>query len=132
MIGRTPSATGVTSRDFSSEVDVTRCIDQMQQIVLSFVVPNHATCLCLHRDASFPFHVQLVEDLLVLSGLDGSRNLEESVTERAFAMIDMGDDAEVPESFNWYRRDALLEFGLYFELLNGAQSGGYVEKADRD
>jgi hypothetical protein len=37
-----------------------RRVHQMQQIVLAFVVVDHATCLGFDRDASFSFHIQLI------------------------------------------------------------------------
>jgi hypothetical protein len=57
--------------------------------------------LRLHRNAALPFNVQLVQDLLVSPFLNGARELEETVTERAFAMIDMSNDAEIAEALNW-------------------------------
>jgi hypothetical protein len=73
----------------------------MQQIVLSLVIVQHATCLRLHGNTSFPLHVQLVQHLLVAPGLNGARELEKPVAEGALAMVDVSDNAEVTKAFNW-------------------------------
>jgi len=56
-------------------------IYQVQQKIVSFVVVQHATRLRFHSDASFALNVKLVEDLLVPTGLNGARELEEAIAE---------------------------------------------------
>lgn len=76
-----------------------RGIYEMKQIVFPFVTIYHAACLCLDRNTALPLHIQLVEELLLASRFDCACELEEPVAEGTLAMIDMGDDAEVPEAF---------------------------------
>lgn len=87
-------------------------VDKMQQVVFTVVIINHAACLSLDSDAALTLHVQLVQDLLVAARLNGAGELEQPVAERALAMIDMGNDAEVPKTLNWDGGDALLKVGL--------------------
>lgn len=47
--------------------------------------------------------------LVVIKRRDSTRDLEQAITECAFAMIDVCDDAEIPKSFAWNCGDALLE-----------------------
>ena len=84
-------------------------VHEMEQVVLSLVVVDHTTCLRLDRNAPLPFDVKLIEDLFVPSRLNRSGKLEEPVAERALAMIDVGDDAEVPKSIKRNIRDPSLE-----------------------
>jgi hypothetical protein len=93
----------------------------MQQIVFPLVLVQHATCLRLHGDTSFPFHVQLVQHLLVAPGLNRPRKLKEPVAKRTFAMINVGDYAKVAKTFNWDRSNPFLEIGLNFEWLNSVK-----------
>jgi hypothetical protein len=52
--------------------------------------------VALDRDASFPFQVHTVEDLVVhFPFRERSGQLEKSVGQRALPMIDMRDDAEI-------------------------------------
>ena len=55
---------------------MSRCINQMEQIVLPVVIIDHRTCLRLDRDAPFPFNVQLVQHLLVRPRLDRARQFQ--------------------------------------------------------
>jgi hypothetical protein len=89
----------------------------MQEIVLALVIVYHGACLRLDCDASLALHVQLVQNLLVSSRLDGARELQEAVGKRRLAMVHMCYDAEVAVSFDGYLGDALLEFGLRSEGL---------------
>lgn len=121
---RTTSAAGITARHFSAEVNVARRVDQMQQIVVALVLVYHAAGLGLDGDAALAFDVELVQDLLVAAGLDGARELEQAVAEGALAMVDVGNNAEVPKAINWDIGDALLEIGLESIGLGAAGEGG--------
>jgi hypothetical protein len=107
-----------------------RRINQMKQVILPLVVVEHATCLRLHCDPSLPLHIQFIQHLFILSRFDGSRQLQKSITQRALPMVNVRDDTEISEPFNWDGGDALFEFRFYFELLNCTESSGYVEGAD--
>jgi hypothetical protein len=84
----------------------------MQQVVFPSVVVDHGACLRLDRDASLSFHVQLVQNLLVAARLDGARELQQAIRQRRFAVIDMGNDAEISVPFDWYFSNPLLEVRL--------------------
>ena len=88
---------------------MTRRVYEMQQIVFPFMIVDHSTRLRLDRDSTFSFNIQPVQKLLVLSRLNSARELKEPVAERTLAMIDVCNDAEVPESFDGYSSDALLQ-----------------------
>jgi hypothetical protein len=51
----------------------------MQQIVLPLVIVNHAACLRLDCDSALSLDVQLVQNLLVPSWLDGACELQQAV-----------------------------------------------------
>lgn len=87
------------------------CVDQVQEIVLPFVLVDHRACLRLDRDASFSLDVKLVKHLFVASSLDRARELEQPIAEGTLAMIDVGDDAEVTKSLDWNSSNASLEVG---------------------
>lgn len=51
------------------------------------------------------------QDLLVaVAGRDGARVFQQTIAQRALAMVDVGDDAEVAISVNRDGGDASLEF----------------------
>lgn len=81
----------------------------MKQIVLSLIFVQHTASLRLHRNAALALNVELVQELLLPSRLDGARELEQPVAEGALAMVDMGDNAEVSEAVQWYLRYPLLQ-----------------------
>jgi hypothetical protein len=99
----------------------------MKQVILPLVIVDHTARLCLHSNAPLPLHIQFVQHLLVLSRFDGAGEFEKSIAERALAMVDMRNNAEIPKSFNGDGRDALFELRFDFELLDSMESGGYVE-----
>lgn len=114
------AARGVTARDLSAEVDVAGGVHEVQQVVIALVVVDHGARLRLDRDAALALHVQLVKDLLVAAGLDGARQLEQAVRQRALAMVHVGDDAEVAVPLDGNRGNALLELALGAERLRVA------------
>jgi hypothetical protein len=70
------------------------------------------------------------EDLLVgVAGRDGARVLEEAVAQGAFAVVDVGDDAEVAVALDGDGLDAFLDlggpaqFGPVFEEATGCGCG---------
>lgn len=121
MKQHTASAASVAPRHFRAKVYMSWSIHQMQQIVFSLVVVQHATCLRLDRDPSFSLHVQFVQNLLVTSRLDRASELQQPVTERTLAMINMSYDTEVAESLDGDSGDSHLKFrrGLLDVTLRG-------------
>ena len=67
--------------------------------------------MSFYCDPSFPLDIEFVEDLLVSAGLDCAGQLEQPVAERAFAMVDMSDDAKVAVALNGNCGDARFEVG---------------------
>jgi hypothetical protein len=60
--------------------------------------PRHANGLRLDRDAAFALELHRVQDLLAhLSPGEGLGQLENAVGQRRLAMVDVGDDGEVPD-----------------------------------
>lgn len=96
----------------------------MQQIILSPEIINHRTRLRLDRNSPLALHIELVQDLLVAARLDGARELQQTVAERALAMVDMRDDAEVAEAVDGDLRDSALEVGLDLEGDGGVERSG--------
>lgn len=90
----------------------------MEQVILSFVVVNHGTCLRLDSDASLSFHIKFVHNLSRTTLLDGSCQLEEAIAERALAMINMRYNAKVPETLYRYSSYPLLQVCLDFSGLS--------------
>lgn len=88
---------------------------------MSFVIVQHTTGLRLHRDTSFTFHIQLIEDLLVPARQDGPGELEQPVTEGGLAMINVSDNAEVAEPFDGDGGDASFELGRLPQRLGGEE-----------
>ena len=99
------------SRDFVPEIDVARRVDEVQDVVVApnrrVVQPNR---MCLDGDAPLALEVHGIEHLgLHLPCLQRPGQLEEAVGQRRFAVIDVGDDREVP--------DAALVHGVGIEEL---------------
>ena len=89
-------AAGERPGNFVLEVDVSRCVDQIEFVFDA--VPNigHGYGASFDRDASSPFQLHVIEQLVLhLSRSDRSRVFEQPVGQRALAMVDMSDDAEV-------------------------------------
>ena len=62
--------------------------------------------LRLHRDPSSPFHRQCVEDLFIASiSLYRSSQFEQSIGQRAFAVVHVRDDAKVSRALARNRRE---------------------------
>ncbi len=77
-----------------SEVDVTRRVDEVQDVI----APLDAHVLGLDRDAALALEIHRVEVLLAhLPRVHCAGQLENPVRERGLAMVDVGDDAEIPD-----------------------------------
>lgn len=99
----------------------------MQQIVVALVIIYHGTCLRLDSNPSFPFHVQLVQELLLSTRFDSPRELQESVAQRALTMVHMRHNTEVPVILDWNLLDPSLELSLELELLLGLEGDALVK-----
>ena len=69
----------ITPRHLGPEIHMARRVDQMQQVILPLVVPQHGARLRLHRDPALALDVEFVEDLLVRALLDRPCELEQPV-----------------------------------------------------
>ena len=102
------------------KVDVPWGVNQVQLILLTIrrdVVERHG--VALDGDAAFPLDVHRIEHLIVKLTLgDTIARLNQSIGQRRLAVVDMGDDAEVPDVFHGYRSERpRLELSLRKLLL---------------
>ena len=71
-------------------------VDQVQDIRLPFMFMLHLDGVALDGDAPLPLQLHVVQHLVLeVPFLQGSGEHQEAVGQRAFAMVDMGDDTEV-------------------------------------
>ena len=94
-------AGGEAARHLVAEVDVAGRVDQVEDVVL----PVEAHVLGLDRDAPLALEVHRVEVLGPhVAGVDRAGELEDAVGEGGLAVVDVGDDAEIPEPFEGRHR----------------------------
>ncbi len=115
-------AGGKAARDLVGEVDVARRVHQVERVglaVLGLVLQPHR--LRLDGDAALALDIHRVEDLLGhLAIAERPRRLDEAVRERRLAMVDMGDDREIPDRFDGMRRHARAIAGEGVEVEGGS------------
>lgn len=76
------------------------------------MIVNHGASLCLDSDAALALDFEGVENLLIRRGRrNGARDLEESIAEGGFAMVNVCDDAKVSKARDWYIGYTALEIG---------------------
>ena len=92
-------AGGQRAADLVVEVHVARRVNEVERILLAVSgLVREADGAGLYRYAALFFEIHVVEDLaLHLAGLDGPAELYEPVRERALAVVDVGDYAEIPD-----------------------------------
>ena len=93
-----PFACGERAAHFVREVDVPRGIDHVQDVFLAVLFVDHADGVRLDGDAPLAFEVHVVQQLvrhLVLR--DGPGQLDHAVGERGFAVVNVGDNAEISD-----------------------------------
>ena len=90
-------AGGQRPRDLVGEVDVARCVDEVQLVIDAVpgaVAQRHA--LRLDGDAALALEVHRVEDLLLhFALLQAAAHLDQAVGQGRFAVVDVGDDREI-------------------------------------
>ena len=79
---------------------MSRGVNKVDQVQLSRAVRLHLLCehtdsLCLDCDSSLPLDLQLVQVLRPAPAGNGARELHQAIAEGAFAVVNMGDDAQV-------------------------------------
>ncbi len=96
-----PLAGGQTARHLVVEIDVARSVDEVELIfmtVLRLVVQAHG--LGLDRDAALTLEIHIIEDLVLHLALrQRPRALYQTIRDRRFAVIDMGDNREITDVF---------------------------------
>ncbi len=91
-------AGGQRARHLVGEVDVAGGVDHVEHVVHPGHFPGHPHSLGLDGDAAFALDVHPVEVLGAHGpGIDHAGELQHPVGQRRLAMVDVGDDAEVPD-----------------------------------
>ena len=93
-------AGGERARHLVGEVDVSRRVDQVQLVGLAVArgLEEHADRLRLDRDPALALELHRVEQLRAhQSRIDGVGQLENPVSERRLAVVDVGNDREVAD-----------------------------------
>ena len=82
---------------FVREIDVTRCVDEVQHVTLAIVwLCMKTNCLSLDRDPTLTFKVHAIEDLrLHFAWPERAGQLEEPVCECRLAVVDVRDDEKL-------------------------------------
>ncbi len=93
-------AGGQRPRDLVREVNMARRVDEVELVALAiFGRVGHANGLQLDRDSALALEVHGVKHLVLHIALaDRAGVLEQAVGQRRFAVVDVGDDAEVPHA----------------------------------
>ena len=109
------------ARHLVREVDVSRGVDEVERIQLSVgggVL--HLYGVALDGDSALALQVHVVEYLrLHVLGLDGAGVLEQTVCQGGFAVVDVGDYAEIANMFH-----VVVSLSLCLFLLINVQSYG--------
>ena len=86
------------------EIDVARGVDQVQQIVLAVGgAVGERDRVALDRDAPLALDIHRVEHLIAKLALrNAAAGLDQSIGQRRLAVVDMGDNAKVPNMFHAY------------------------------
>ena len=84
------------------KINVARCINQVQQIFFSVRgTVGQRNRIALDGNAPFTFDIHRVEQLVAeLTLRYATTGLDQSISQRRFAMIDMGDNAKIPNMFH--------------------------------
>ena len=92
-----PFARGDGARNLVGEVDVSRGVDQVEHVALAVAGGVlHLDGVALDGDALLALEIHVVEHLrLHLALIERIGLLQQAVGQRAFAVVDVGDDAEV-------------------------------------
>ena len=88
---------GERTRNLVRKIDVAGGVDQIEDVLLTVGrMKRHASRLCLDRDAPLSLEIHVVEELILHFSLGQCvGRFEQSIGERALAVIDMRNDAEI-------------------------------------
>ena len=105
-----PFAGGQGPGDLIGKIHVARGVDQVQLVFLPVLGGiGQGDGLALDGDAPLPFDVHGVEDLVAeLAVLHHAGPLDQPVGQGRFAVVDMGDDAEVANVGHSNRKNRFL------------------------
>src|SRR3954463_10437264 len=81
----------------------------------------HTTSLRLDSNTSLPFHIQLIQNLLITTRRNCPRQLQQSITERTLSMINMCHYTEIPKTFYRNCLDAALKVRDDFRSLSASR-----------
>ena len=101
--------------DFISKVHVAWRIDHLHDDLLALVLttarnPWQANVLSLNGNAAFTFDVHVVQVLIThIAGIHNVRQLQDTVSERRFTVVNVGNDAEVTNP-GWIRKCCFCKF----------------------
>ena len=89
-------ATGQGARNLIVKIDVPRSVDEVQFQQFASVTSGHRNGPGLDRDPARTFQFHVVENLVLHFSLgDGAGVFQHPVGQRAFAVVNVGDDAKV-------------------------------------
>ena len=101
------------------EVDVSGCVDQVDDVVLVTDLPRQPNVLRLDGDATLAFDIHPVEVLRAhRTLLHHAGELQHPVGQRRLSVIDVGDDAEVPDP-QWVGEGGVGEVGNLYCSFSG-------------
>ena len=84
--------------DLVREVDVARCVDQVELVLLAVDGMFHAHGLRFDRDALFALQIHLIEQLILhLASRHGAGRLDHAIGECRLAVVDVRNDREVAD-----------------------------------
>jgi hypothetical protein len=118
-------AGGKRSIDLIGEVDMTRCVDQVEGVVLAVSrAVFEPDSLRLDSDSAFTLDVHGIEDLLAhFARAQAAGELDQPVGQRRLAMVDMGDDGKIA--------DVVVRPAGHGRLLADRRTGGKRSRTDR-
>ena len=105
-------AGGQAARHFVGKIHVTGRVDQVQFVWLAVLgLVGHRHGMRLDRDAALAFQVHRIQHLLAhLAFLHRARRLQQAIRQRRLAVVDVRDDAEIPNVTNVHEGRTLPAF----------------------
>ena len=99
-------AGGQRTRNLVAEVHMARRVDQVQLVGIAILgLIQHAHGMGLDGDAALPLQIHVVQNLgLHLTAGHRAGQLQQTVAQRRFAVVDVGDDGEVAKEAGIHAR----------------------------
>ena len=71
-------------------------VDQVENVLLSLIGVLHLNSVALDGDSSFPFQVHVIQELILFfSFRNRAGEVQQTVGQGTFTMVDMSDDTKV-------------------------------------